>query len=437
MSPVTKLLQSEQSPAGRPLSDSEISWIASAPSLAGMVGVLFFVPLVERYGRKPGILIMLALQVLTWVFKMFPSSMTCLIIGRVACGMAGGGCFHVVPMYIKEFAQDSIRGTLLSIFVIAQSMGILIIYALGGYLDYYTVLWVVIGLPILGFGLFLKAPESPAHLVKVGKIEEAASTLSFLRGIEVEDKEIQNEVNAIKKDDDYFKSIPDVSLITIFTTKAWRKAFVIMILIILAGATSGGFTILNYAATILSTSGVGLSPELQSLSIPIFMTIGSLFTFATVDKLGRKPILLMAYLASALAFACLATTGLLQVHGWVTPGWLNVLMLAIVICCYGGGITPVPFIVMPELFNFQIRGKLMGYLVMLAWFMAFIQLLAFSAITSSYGAHMSFYMFTVINFLGVVITLVLLPETNGKSVEELERKLNGDDVRASEKCEDS
>lgn len=61
-----------------------------------------------------------------------------------------------------------------------------------------------------------------------------------------------------------------------------------MILIILTGASSGGFTILNYAATILSTSGVGLSPELQSLSIPIFMTIGSLFTFATVDKLGRK-----------------------------------------------------------------------------------------------------------------------------------------------------
>lgn len=79
----------------------------------------------------------------------------------------------------------------------------------------------------------------------------------------------------------------------------------------------------------------------------------------------------------------------------------------------------------------------MGHLVMLAWFMAFIQLLAFSAITSSYGAHMSFYMFTVINFLGVVVTLVLLPETNGKTVEELERKLNGDDFRASEKCEDS
>lgn len=63
---------------------------------------------------------------------------------------------------------------------------------------------------------------------------------------------------------------------------------------------------------------------------------------------------------------------------------------------------------------------------MLAWFMSFIQLLAFSAITSGFGVHVSFYIFTAINLLGVVITVILLPETKGKSVEDIERKLKGD-----------
>lgn len=68
----------------------------------------------------------------------------------------------------------------------------------------------------------------------------------------------------------------------------------------------------------------------------------------------------------------------------------------------------------------------MGYLVMLAWLMSFFQLLAFSAVTSNFGVNVSFYIFTAINLIGAVFAIILLPETNGKSVEDIERKLKGD-----------
>lgn len=106
---------------------------------------------------------------ISWIVTMLPASTTSLIVARVFCGIAGGGCFHVVPMYIKEISQDNIRGTLTSIFALAQSTGILLMYALGGFLDYHSVLWVVVGLPILTFLIFFKAPESPSFLVKMGK----------------------------------------------------------------------------------------------------------------------------------------------------------------------------------------------------------------------------------------------------------------------------
>lgn len=172
---------------------------------------------------------------------MLPPSTYSLIAARAACGLAGGGCFHVVPMYVKEIAQDNIRGTLASIFILAQSAGIVIMYAMGGYLNYYTILWVVIGIPIMAFGLFLRAPESPAYLVKIGKVDvsidykkkyllsqsqpllilihlfhkEAARTLAFLRGMNAEDKQIQCEIDIMKKDDDYYKSIPEISMVII------------------------------------------------------------------------------------------------------------------------------------------------------------------------------------------------------------------------------
>ncbi|KAJ8726710.1 hypothetical protein PYW08_015107 [Mythimna loreyi] len=433
MSPMTKILQSEESPTGRPLTDSEISIIASAPSLAGVLGVIMFLQTVDRFGRKVSIMIMTIFQAFVWIITLLPASTTSLIVARVCCGVAGGGCFHVIPMYVKEISQDSIRGVLASVSALAQSFGVLFMYILGGFLDYHTVLWIVISVPFLTLGLFFKAPETPSFLVKVGKKDEAAATLALLRGMDVDDKEIQQELDVINQSEEYFRSIPEISIITVFKTRVWRKAFVIMSMIIFAHGTNGSFSIINYAATLLSDSGAQISPDLQALGIPICMIIGSLITMACIDKLGRKPILGTAFAASAVVFACFATSTLLKRYGWISPGWINVTLVMVAICCYGGAVSPLPFILMPEIFNFQIRAKLMGYLVMMAWFMCFVQLNTFSALTFNYGAHVGFYMFVIINVFGAAVVLLVLPETKGKSVEEIERELRGDVQKDVEK----
>lgn len=76
----------------------------------------------------------------------------------------------MVPMYVKEISQDSIRGVLGSLLVLSQNLGVLFMYVIGAYLDYYTVQWAVLGIPIVAAVLMLKAPETPVYLVKRGKI---------------------------------------------------------------------------------------------------------------------------------------------------------------------------------------------------------------------------------------------------------------------------
>lgn len=75
---------------------------------------------------------------------------------------------------------------------------------------------------------------------------------------------------------------------------------------------------------------------------------------------------------------------------------------------------------------FQIRAKLIGYLVMLAWFLSFVQLVAFSALTTNFGAAVGFFMFVISNVIGAIVAVFVLPETKGKTVEEIERELRGD-----------
>lgn len=106
-----------------------------------------------------------------WVIKVCPSTLTTLLIARCLSGIAAGGAFNIVPLYVKEISQDDLRGTLGILMISSQNIGVLIIYSIGGFLDYHTVIWIVIGVPALAALLMFKAPESPAYLVKVGKLD--------------------------------------------------------------------------------------------------------------------------------------------------------------------------------------------------------------------------------------------------------------------------
>lgn len=102
--------------------------------------------------------------------KLCTSSFSGLLIARVLCGIPSGGCFNIIPVYVKEISQDNIRGVLGTLLILMQNVGILSMFALGSRLEYHTVLWIAITVPIATVLLMLKAPESPAFLVKKGNI---------------------------------------------------------------------------------------------------------------------------------------------------------------------------------------------------------------------------------------------------------------------------
>ncbi|XP_059061366.1 facilitated trehalose transporter Tret1-like [Achroia grisella] len=420
ISPMTKVLQSKTSSVvDQPISDASLTLIASTMPLIAVLGVPLCSYLADRYGRRVGVLAVAVPQALCWIIKIFTTSVPGLLIARIFAGIAAGGCFCITPMYVKEISQDNIRGLLISLMGLNQNLGFLFMYTMGAFLNYYTVLWIVVWLPLVLIVLLIKVPESPAYLIKLEKYEAAASNIALLRGRKPDDKEVVYEIDCMKNEDTYFKSLPDVSFSSILKTKPWRKGLLLLLLLITVQAGNGCFAIITYASSILVGSGVTLSPDIQTLSIPAVMIIGSVFSIACVEKVGRKLLMSSTFGITVVSFLCLASIILVQHQGGSVPGWLSVMSIIAAVWAYAAGVAPIPYVVMAEMFNFQIRAKVLGCIVTYAWFISFVQLFAFTPISNALGAHTMFYCFAGINLLGVFVTLVLVPETKGKTVEEI------------------
>ncbi|XP_053617858.1 facilitated trehalose transporter Tret1-like [Plodia interpunctella] len=423
VSPMKVILQSESSPAGRPLTEMEMTWVASAVPLAGVIGVPLFVYIADSYGRKVGVLVMAIMQMCCWIIKLSTTNIICLIIARILAGIPAGGCFQLIPVYVKEISQDNIRGMLVSMFLLMQNLGILMIYAMGSYLGYYTVLWIVLTMSVASVLALIKAPESPSFLVKIGKYEEAAATMAFLRGLDMNHKEILGEVNLLKEDDRHFKSLPDITLLAILKNRSYRTGLLLVVIIITVQAINGNYAMFTYASSVFSESGVTLSPELQSLSIPIVMILGSFTSMSCVDKFGRKVLLTLTFAIITAALISLGTILTMRHQGGSFPNWLPVVIIIVSVWSHAAGVAPMPYVIMSEMFNFQIRAKVLGCVVSYAWFVSFLQLFAFGPAISLIGLHNTMYCFAAVNLVGVFLTLLIVPETKGKSVEEIEKML--------------
>ncbi|XP_060805931.1 facilitated trehalose transporter Tret1 [Amyelois transitella] len=423
VSPFKTILQSDASPAGKPLTDMEMSWVASILPLAAVTGVILFTYISDRWGRKIGIFVMAASQATCWILKLSTANVICLIIARFFAGVPAGGCLQLLPIYVKEISQDNIRGMLVSMIILMQNIGVLTMFAMGAYLDYVTVLWVGLTVSLLSIVALIKIPESPSYLVKEGKYEQAEKIIAFLRGLNTEHKIVQDELDYLKNNDKQAKDLPDVTILTILKNKTSRAGLLIIMMIISVQAMNGSYSIFTYASSVISASGVTLSPELQTLSIPIVMIIGSFVSIACVEKIGRKVIISTGFALTTAGLVCLGTVLTVQHHGGSLPSWMPVISIIVIVWSYSAGILPMPYVIMAEMFNFQIRARVSGCICCFAWFVTFLQIFIFTPVSNLVGLHNTMYCFAAVNLIGVVVILVIVPETKGKSVEQIEEIL--------------
>ncbi|XP_068625086.1 facilitated trehalose transporter Tret1-like [Battus philenor] len=427
MSPSSLLLQSKESPTADPLTDIEISWMASLPYLICVPANYLVAYIGDRFGRKFSILFMSATCAACWILKLSSYNIWAFIIARCLVGIVMAASCVNCPVYTKEVCETNIRGALGCMVALFFTTGSLFTYIIGDLLNYRTVLWILLSIPVFHLITFTVMPESPSYLVKIGKEEEAAKALSWLRRRGRNHFTIQNEIEAIKKEQKNDEEGDKFLLKAILKDNVLFKAFQIALVAALAREVCGAVPVLNFAGGIfaLASEGTGLvlSPNQQAMLLGSVQLCGSVLASSFVEKVGRKVLMFATCLVSGLSMFVLASWFLARDFQLEATAWIPVITLCLCILCDATGLQPISVVITGEIFSFKYRGTVLATTMAIASLADFLQLLYFKPLASSIGIHVAFFFFGSMCLFSALYVIIVVPETKGRELEDIYKEL--------------
>lgn len=181
-SPFSPYLKSEDTHLiSGPLSSEDISWIGSLLSVGGLIGAIFFGSIAHKIGKKNTMFLLVIPHLFFWGLVYFATHAYHLYIARTLAGITGGGTLRTISLYITEMSENGIRGALGALYFVCLASGILLIYILGAYLNYFLVPIVVLVIPASFLISLMFLPDTPVSLLSRNKVEEAFKSLKFYR----------------------------------------------------------------------------------------------------------------------------------------------------------------------------------------------------------------------------------------------------------------
>ncbi|CAH2097756.1 unnamed protein product [Euphydryas editha] len=436
-SPMTPILQAEDGPAPEPITDETISWMAAVTFFPPIFCGFLVGNLADRWGRKITTMLTSLMLVISWSITLFSLRPWALIASRAVAGLACAGCYVVTPLYLKEIAADKIRGALGSLFILSQNLGYLVVYVAGDLFSFAAVMWLCTAIPVLHMFTFLAMPETPVFLVKQGKFREARAALAWLRNTSVEDKDLEEEVQQMEREEEYAKSMKKASWKSIVRDKTTFKAFRIAVNVMLSQETCGYLVVLMYAGSIFEQAAesisLKLSPNKQTIVVGVIQLLGSIVASCIVEKTGRKWLLAVTSFATGLSMLALGGWFYITSYSIWLPGWLPVVAMCLCIFADAAGYQPVPYVITSELFSFQHRGMVTSFVSTIDALSDFLQTKAYDPLLKLLGIHWVFILFSMVCFLGTLYTILYVPETKDRTLEEIYAILDG---RQKEKRKD-
>lgn len=384
-------------------------------ALGAIIGCLIAGNIADKFGRKKGLLVAAALFFISSLCMAFSANKDVFIASRFLAGIGVGMASMLSPMYIAEVAPADVRGRMVAINQLTIVTGILITNIINYSLrnigpDAWR--W-MFGLGTIPSGLFfigaLALPESPRWLVNVSRKDEALKVL----------RKIGNNVFA----ETTLTSIQ--SSLTGHTKQGYAAAFkkgvlpAVMIGIGLAvfQQLCGINVVFNYTPRIFQSIGVSQDNQLlQTVFIGIVNLVFTILAMLLVDKLGRKPLMLIG--AAGLCILYIIVVRMLAA-GSTSVSWFLLSSIGV----YAMSLAPVTWVLISEIFPNKVRGVAISVAVLSLWVAYFILVFTFPVLFDKLGDK-TFYIYSAICFLGFVFVYFKVKETKGKTLEELEMVLH-------------
>ncbi len=397
--------------------------VVSSLLVGAMVGSIVAGPLADAIGRRRLVLIAALTFIVGAIGSALAPSAGVLILFRVVLGLAVGAASVIVPLYLAELAPTEIRGAIASLNQLMIVTGILVAYIVNLSLASSGGWRLMLGLAVVPalvmlFGM-LFMPETPRWLVAKDREPEAREVLRRSRDEDAVEKEIHDIKSVERQEEGGVREL----------LAPWvRPALVVGMGLAILQQIVGINTIIYYAPTTLTKVGFGNSAAiLANAGIGVLNVAMTLVAIWLIDKVGRKPLLLVGALGMALSLAILAITSLVlpEPKGLGLVGIITVVCLAGFIVSFAASWGPIVWVMLAEIFPLRIRGAAMGVATLLLWGANFVVSLTFPILLSAVGIGYLFLGYAVIGVLAFLFVRVFVVETKGRSLEEIEADLQG------------
>lgn len=409
------------------ISSFQKGWVSSALTLSAAFGAVFGGTISDKIGRKK------TLRLIAWIFLL--GAIGCslslnfiqLVTARFFLGLAVGSASAVIPMYLSEISSPEQRGKMVGLnqvmIVGGQFLSFLINAILGNmFMDNNQVWKLMMGTAAIPAIFMLigmtKVFESPKWLAKQGKMARAIEIIKGIYSGEEQAYEL-NELEKISQQNSDNQS----------ENKGKIPGWAIRVLLI--GCSLGVIqqfvginAIMYYGTEILNIYGFSESAALTfNVLNGVICVVASMVGMLIVDKLGRKKLENIGLSICAVALVLVSLTSQLLAEQSFTP-YLVLVLIFIYIFAFQGAVGPVTWILISEIFPAKYRGTFSGIAVFVLWIANFFIGLFFPVLIETIGINATFYSFAVCAVIGMIVVNIFVPETKGKSLEEIEQFFN-------------
>lgn len=326
------------------MDDEAWSWVGSSTTLGAAIMCLFIGTIINLYGRKLTMLLLVIPFTIGWILVIWPQNIAMLIVGRTLLGVSGGSFCICAPMYTGEIAQKDVRGTLGTYFQLMLTIGILFVYAVGSGGSVFTLSIICGCIPIVFAVIFVFMPESPYYWVSKNQTEKAVASLKWLRGDNYDYNSELQELQSEHQERENSK----ISFAAAFGRRTSVKALIIMLGLMFFQQMSGINAVIFYTGFIFKAANTGIEGSVATIIVGVMQVIAVFVSSIVVDKLGRRILLLVSVSVMALC------TIVLGVYFFLSEkedgpsvehlGWLPIVAMCIFIVVFSLGFGPIPWV---------------------------------------------------------------------------------------------
>ncbi|XP_034173018.2 trehalose transporter 1 isoform X1 [Osmia lignaria lignaria] len=399
-------------------------WIGSIMPLSALFGGIFGGPCIEYLGRRNTIVGTAVPFITAWLLIALATNVAMILVGRALCGFCVGIASLSLPVYLGETIQPEVRGTLGLLPTAFGNTGILICFVAGMYLDWRNLALVGASLPIPFMILMFTIPETPRWYISKGKTKRARKSLQWLRG---QGTDITDELTAVEKlHVDSERNVSQGAFMELFK-KNHLKPLLISLGLMFFQQLSGINAVIFYTVQIFKDAGSSIDSNISTIIVGVVNFISTFAAASVIDKLGRKMLLYISAVSMCITLFTFGTFFYMKENGsdMSTFGWIPLASLIIYVIGFSLGFGPIPWLMMGEILPVKIRGSAASVATAFNWSCTFVVTKTYEDLVSEIGAHGAFWLFGTIVLIGFVFVIICVPETRGRSLEEIEKRFTG------------